>query len=193
MLKCKCGAEFEPFMRNGLILSKQCTKCLVIDGKKKRKQEWTKEKSEMKAKLKTHSEWLNDLQKVFNTYIRTRDLKKPCISCDKPLIGKFDAGHFFSVGAYPNIRFNIDNVHGQCVECNQHKHGNINEYVIRLPYRIGQERYDLLFLRRNESGKLTISEIQALLIEYKSKTRELELNRVDFYEQTESDILSNKF
>jgi len=171
--------------------------CLIKNGNEERKKlaknQWKKEKSEIKAKLKTHSEWLNDLQKVFNTYIRARDLKKPCISCDKPLIGKFDAGHFFSVGAYPNIRFNEDNVHGQCVHCNQHLHGNVNEYVIRLPFRIGQERYNLLFLRRNECGKLTVSEIKELLIDYKNKTKVLELNRVDFYEQTENDKLSNKF
>lgn len=177
-MKCKCGNEFEPMYRNEILLSKLCFKCLIEKGRQKQHKEWVKEKSEIKAKLKTKSEWLKDLQKVFNTYIRERDLKKPCISCDKQLVGKFDAGHYFTVGAYPNIRFNEDNVHGQCVECNQHKHGNITEYAIRLPYRIGQERYDKLLLMRNEQNKLSIEEIKLLIQEYKEKTKKIQEKRV---------------
>lgn len=179
---CKCGNEFEPMTTyNSTIKQKKCLKCLIEGGNEKRrkeaKKEWSKEKADIKAKLKTHSEWLNDLQKVFNTYIRTRDLNKPCISCDRPLSSKFDAGHFFSVGAYPNIRFNEDNVHGQCVYCNQHLHGNVSEYAIRLPYRIGQERYDTLLLKRNESGKLSIEEIKQAIAHYNNLTNELKSKR----------------
>ena len=140
---CKCGNEFEPYHKaNSTIVSRICITCLLAKSNTKRKKTQRKETKELKTALKTHSEWLRDLQKVFNTYIRERDKGKPCISCDRPLANKFDAGHFFSVGAYPNIRFNEDNTNGQCVHCNQHKHGNVSEYAIRLPYRIGQERYD---------------------------------------------------
>jgi len=133
---CKqCKAEFEPLTaHNSTIKQKMCVPCLIAKGNEKRiktaKKEWSKEKAVIKEKLKTHSEWLNDFQKIFNTYIRVRDFGKPCISCDRPLKDKFDAGHYFSVGAYPNIRFNNDNVHGQCVYCNQHLHGNISEYAM---------------------------------------------------------------
>jgi len=197
-MKCKCGNEFEPMTTyNSTIKQKQCLQCLIKHGNEKRKKDskkdWQKEKSELKAKLKTHSEWLKDLQAIFNTYIRERDKGKPCISCDTPLKGKFDAGHFFSVGAYPNIRFNEDNVHGQCVYCNQHKHGNINEYAIRLPYRIGQERYDNLLISRNESNKLTTAEIKDKIAYYKEKVKFIQLNRIDLLDQTDSDKLSNLF
>ena len=178
-MKCKsCSNEFEPMYRNGILVSKICVQCLIKKGQEKQRKDWRKEKSELKQKLKTKSEWLNDFQKVFNTYIRERDYKKPCISCDKPLIGKFDAGHYFTVGAYPNIRFNEDNVHGQCVECNQHKHGNIAEYSIRLPYRIGQERYDKLLMSRNDSNKLSIEDIKELILIYREKTKELQQKRL---------------
>ena len=106
---------------------------------------------------------------------------------------RFDAGHFFSVGAYPNIRFNEDNIHGQCVFCNQHQHGATNEYAIRLPYRIGQERYDKLLISRNESNKLTTEEIKEKIKYYKDKTKTLKLKRIDFFEQTEQDKISNQF
>lgn len=192
-MKCKCGEEFEPMYRNGLLMSKLCIPCLVAKGKTKRKKDWQKEKSEIKEKLKTHSDWLNELQKVVNTFIRERDKGKPCISCDRPLKERFDAGHFFSVGAYPNIRFNEDNIHGQCVFCNQHKHGATNEYAIRLPYRIGQERYDKLLISRNDSNKLTTEEIKEKIKYYKEKTKTLQLKRIDFFEQTEQDKISNLF
>lgn len=182
-MKCKsCGNEFEPFSsHNSTIKQKLCVQCLIAKGNEIRAKTanivWKKEKSALKEKLKTKSEWLNDFQKVFNTYIRERDYKKPCISCDKPLIGKFDAGHYFTVGAYPNIRFNEDNVHGQCVECNQHKHGNIAEYSIRLPYRIGQQRYDKLLMERNESNKLSVEDIKQLICSYKEKIKIFQQNR----------------
>lgn len=170
-MKCKCGNEFEPLYRNGLLMSKLCFSCLVLKGKQKRNQLWRKEKSELKTKLKTHSEWLKELQKVFNSYIRKRDLNQPCISCERPLINKFDAGHFFTVGAYPNLRFNEDNVHGQCVYCNQHKHGNINEYAIGIVKRIGTERYEKLLSDRNKPLNLSTEEIKEKIEYYKIKIK----------------------
>lgn len=134
--------------------------------------------SELKEKTKTHSMWLNDLQKVFNQYIRVRDKGKPCISCDTPLIGKYDAGHYMSVGAYANLRFNEDNVHGQCVHCNQHKHGNQVEYGIRLPLRIGMERYNDLLLSRNSNSKLSVEEIKEKITHYKELIRLINSKRV---------------
>jgi len=192
-IKCKCGELFDPIYRNGILISKLCIPCVLLKSNAKRKQSWEKEKKELKTGLKTHSEWLKDLQAVVNSYIRERDKKKPCISCDRPLTSKFDAGHFFSVGAYANLRFNEDNIHGQCVYCNQHQHGATNEYAIRLPYRIGQERYDKLLLARNEPLKLSTEEIKEKIKYYKEKIKFIQLNRIDLLNQTERDKLSNMF
>ena len=172
-IKCRCGKEFIPLYRNGIRLSKLCTECLISKGKEKIKKERTKELRERKEKLKTHSQWLRDLQKIFNQYIRLRDKDKPCISCGASLIGKYDAGHYFTVGAYPNLRFNEDNVHGQCVHCNQHKHGNVTEYSLSLPLRIGIERFEQLLESRSKELKITIPEIQEKIKEYKQKIKEL--------------------
>ena len=130
-------------------------------------------KQEKLDKLKTHSDWLKELQTVFNRYIRLRDKDKGCVSCGKQLKGKYDAGHLFSVGAFPNLRFDEFNVHAQCTFCNMHQHGNISEYMIRLPKRIGQEQFDLLLERRNVSNKLTIPEIIEKKEYYLSKIKEL--------------------
>ena len=184
-MKCKsCKADFEPFSaHNSTIKQTMCVQCLIAKGNEKRiktaKKEWAKEKSELKAKLKTKSEWLNEFQVLFNTYIRERDVGKPCISCDAVMAkSDINAGHFFSVGAYPNLRFNEDNVHSQCIYCNKHLHSNATEYSIRLPYRIGRERYDKLLMQRNESGKLSVADIKEQITKYKNLIKELQSKRV---------------
>lgn len=119
------------------------------------------------------SQWRKELQQWFNKYIRLRDEKMPCISCDKKLVGKYDAGHYFSVGSYPNLRFNEDNVHGQCVECNQHKHGNQIEYGIRLEKRIGKKRIEELMSIRNERLSLPLDRIKELITYYKNEINKI--------------------
>ena len=73
----------------------------------------------------------------FNKYIRQRDEGKGCVSCGAYNFS--DAGHFYSAGHYPNLRFNEDNVHGQCKRCNLFLSGNLNEYRKRIPERIGDD------------------------------------------------------
>ena len=130
---------------------------------------------QMRENIKSVSQYRRELQKVFNEFIRLRDRNQPCISCDKKLPAKYDAGHFYSVGAYPNLRFNEDNVHGQCVECNQHRHGNLLEYAPRLTERIGFERASKLMVLRNEPLRLSLEEIKKLTEEYKWKVKTLKL------------------
>jgi hypothetical protein len=141
--------------------------------KSKKANDWQKEKKALKEKLMTKSDYLNICQKVFNTYIRTRDKDKNCISCNKKLVGKYDAGHFFSVGAYPNLRFNENNVFGQCVNCNRDKHGNVKEYDLRLQNILSIEEYNKLLNDRNKPALLTIEDIKELIAIYRVKTKEL--------------------
>ena len=141
--------------------------------KAKDNREWQREKKVRKEALLSHSEWLNLFQKVFNTYIRTRDKNSRCISCETPLNArKFDAGHYRSVGSNPQLRFNEENVWGQCVPCNRDKHGNLIEYRKGLIKKIGIEKVEYLE-NFNHSAKLSIPEIKEKIKEYKAKTKEL--------------------
>jgi hypothetical protein len=129
----------------------------------------------LNEKIKTPADYRNDLQKVFNQWVKLRDAAQPCISCGtrKPTI-RYDAGHYFSVGAHPNLRYHEDNVHKQCsFNCNNKKHGNQVEYGIRLVKRIGQERYDNLLALRNEPLQLSIPEIKEKIVYYRQKIKEL--------------------
>jgi len=78
----------------------------------------------------------------FNKFIRTRDAGKRCISCNSLIFS--DAGHFYSAGHYPTLRFNENNVHGQCKRCNYFLSGNLNKYRINLIERIGIDKVEKL-------------------------------------------------
>ena len=170
----KCDICGEIIQNRRSTLQVVCSpKCAAELAKKKEAARRSKETRRMKRELMTHSDWLNLLQKVFNSYIRKRDQNKPCISCGKPIKGKADAGHFFSVGAHPELRFDEDNVFRQCVPCNRHLHGNLIEYAERLPLRIGIESFEALKARRGQVSKPSIPEIQELIKHYKQKIKEL--------------------
>jgi len=146
---------------------------LLKKDKQQKEKAWKKEKKVLKEKLKTKSDYLKELQTVFNTYIRLRDEAKGCISCGVDLRGrKFDAGHYRSVGGNPQLRFNEDNVHGQCVYCNRHQHGNILEYRLRLIKRIGIDKVDFLETE-NKAKQYSVPELIEMKVIYKDKIKKL--------------------
>lgn len=173
---CKmCKVKFEPQYN---AVQPYCDfECALNHSKilkeKKKKKAWSKEKKERKDALKTNSDYVKELQVVFNKFIRLRDKDKGCISCNKPLTSKFDAGHFFSTGSYPELRFHEMNVHGQCVHCNQHKRGNLIEYADGLEQRYSYGVLATLKALKNTPKKYTILELKELKEYYKKKIAEL--------------------
>ena len=103
-----------------------------------------KEKRETKARLKAKGDWLGEAKYEFNKWIRNRDAKEGCISCGTRS-GQMAAGHYKTVGAHPELRFEPDNVHKQCNRnCNKAKSGNLTNYRINLVKKIGLERVEWL-------------------------------------------------
>lgn len=120
-----------------------------------------------REKLKTRSQWMREAQAAFNAWIRYRDRDKPCISCGATGRTSWDAGHYRSVAAAPSLRFDEDNVHKQCVPCNQHRSGNAIEYRRGLVARIGVERVEWLE-REHPPKKYTIDELRLLKQDWRS-------------------------
>jgi len=141
-------------------------KCALVEATKQREK---KEKCEAKAsrkelkeyreKNRTTAQWIKLAQPVFNRFIRLRDHAEPCISCgrfdweidEKLRGGKWDCGHFLTVGAFPELRFEETNAHKQCKSCNggsgkytRKNHTVGLEYRERLIERIGLEKVELL-------------------------------------------------
>lgn len=177
MSKCKninCKKDFEKKRSNQVVCSASCAYAYQKQQRERReKKEWAKEKKKIKDSLKTKQDHEKELQVIFNAYIRERDKGKECISCGIRLSGKFDAGHFYPAGTYKNLRFDEENTHGQCVHCNQHKHGNLNEYRFGLIGRIGYERLEALDQRRLVPRKYSIPEIIELKVVFKDKLNKI--------------------
>lgn len=142
---------------------------------KKEKDERNERKETKKAKegLLTHSDYIQLLQKVFNTYIRIRDKNLPCISCGTTKDVEYAAGHFHPT-TYQFLRFNEDNVHKQCNKhCNMMKRGNLSEYRPALINRIGIERVQWLDENRHNIFRISIPELKEKIAYYKQKIKEL--------------------
>lgn len=149
--------------------------CAVEYTKKQNQKNWNKRKSEMKDGLKTHNDYSKELEVLVNKFIRLRDEDKPCISCNSPAgTFKLTAGHYYPAGTYKNIRFNEDNIHGQCwYNCNKNKHGNLSEYRPRLIERIGIERVEELDRLRNVDAKFSIPELIKMKTLYRKKIKQI--------------------
>jgi hypothetical protein len=184
--KCRvapCRALFVPARMGQAVCSPACA---MIDAPrhepKARKALADIERKDIKVrkeKLKTRADHLREAQAAVNEYVRLRDAHLPCISCDSTpndndLItgSRWDAGHYRSVGACPELRFEPLNIHRQCVKCNRNLSGNAVEYRIRLVLRIGADRVAWLE-GPHEPRKYTVEEIKAIKAEYRAKTREL--------------------
>lgn len=124
--------------------------------------------------LKTRSEWLKELQAIFNKFIRLRDKGLPCVSCGHPDDGSRQrhASHYKSVGGNPALRFDLSNVNSSCSICNNYLSGNLVPYRVELIKRIGLVEVERLE-GPQEPLKLTIPEIQELIKTYKQKCKEL--------------------
>lgn len=175
--KCAvCGDEFRPFLSTQKVCG---TNCAISLGKsniqKQNAKAWQKEKKIRKEKLKTHKDYLNDLQKVFNEFIRLSQKGNTCISCPNP--APTDAGHYRSVGAHPELRFEEKNVNLQCRKCNGYWGGNLIEYRKGLVKKYGVEVVEWLE-GPHDPVKLSIPEIKEKIEYYRGKIREMKKKAV---------------
>jgi MinD superfamily P-loop ATPase len=126
-------------------------------------------------KQKSVAKLKQDVQKIFNEFIRLRDKDKPCISCGQNK--ELQAGHFFSVRMYDALRFDEDNCHGECAYCNCFDDNHLIFYHDNLLNKIGEERFNALYKRaenyKKYGYKWTRSELIELKEKYQQKIKEL--------------------
>jgi len=111
----------------------------------------------------------------FNKYIRKRDSEDgyfKCISCGecKP-VEQMNAGHYLSAGHNGILRFSEDNVHGQCIYCNYHLHGNSGKYRVGLVEKIGVDKVEILESTARMSHKWTREGLIMVIETYKNKAK----------------------
>ena len=172
--RCKvCSAFFRPVRSIQTWCSPDCGVTLAnrLVGEKQAR--------EHRAKLadsKPLSHWLDLTQRVVNAYVLARDEGKPCISCGCWDAFAWDAGHYLSRGARPELRFELDNIARQCAACNRHKGGNQTQYRLGLLARIGAERVEGLE-GPHTTAKFTREGLAELRRQVAAMTRALEKRR----------------
>ncbi len=167
-----CKEEFSPFQTTQKVCSPSCAlKYKSFKLNEKQKKQNRAAVRELKANDRSYQ--LRLAQAEFNKSIRLRDDKEPCISCQRHHDGQYHAGHYLSVGAFPELRFEEDNCHKQCSACNNHLSGNIAAYRINLIKKIGLDRVEKLETTRPPK-KYSLDEIVEIKNHFKFKAKELQ-------------------
>jgi len=185
MPRCKiCRDKFEA----KYFLQKACLKpkCLAKWAKIERETKADEVHRDKKRALKDNDRKIRmpAAQKAFNAFIRARDEKLPCISCNKFILadmpyGKYDCGHYKTVGGFPELRFEELNAHKQCKSCNGGA-GNFSkkdtsvskEYRDNLIEKIGLDKVEWIE-GPHEPKKYTCAELKEIELLYKRKLKEL--------------------
>ena len=188
--RCKnpgCCEWFHPAFQNQTWCSPECGTVIALakrekdrhkalqEAERRRKDEAQQERRSIKIRklaVQPLSYFHKQAQIAFNEFIRTRDAGQPCISCDRNTGAKMNAGHYRTVGASKETRYDESNCHLQCEHCNSYLSGNIGEYKPRLIAKIGQAAFARL-VGPHELKKWTREELQELARNYRQKTREL--------------------
>lgn len=167
MKTCRqCGSEFEGRSSLQIVCSLKCAIRYARKGRKlsKRKQ---------REHLMTRRDWLKRAQKAFNAWVRLRDANLPCVSCGTYTAAQWQAGHYRTTKACPELRFEPLNCWKQCSQCNLWDSGNLTEYRINLVKRIGPEMVGWIE-GPHELVRLTVDDIRAIESKYKLLAKALQ-------------------
>ena len=178
--KCKnpaCGVSFKPsFNKTQKVCSWACGLAIAPENHEKARKAIAevgrKEIRAAKERIKPKGQYMKEAQIAFNAWIRERDAALPCVSCGRHHQGKYDAGHYRTVGSNPALRFEPLNCHRQCSPCNTHKSGDIVNYRVELVKRIGADKVDWLE-GPHDPKRYTIEDLKNIKADYLAKTKEL--------------------
>ena len=151
------------------------TNCALEVARADERRKKKKELRKAKERLKTRSDWLRDAQTAFNAYIRQRDVDDYCISCDLPPTERpntWDCGHYRTVGACPELRFEPLNAHKQCKSCNS----GVRRNRTRITVALDPERHETIKSRYREKliEKIGLARVEWLEGPHKPKRYRIE-------------------
>lgn len=174
---CKvCRQDFTPTKPMQRVCSGDCAISLAVSTRgKAEKVAKVKERKTDQAKresMKTRADWSREAQASFNAWIRARDADRPCISCGRHHQGQYHAGHYLSVGARPELRYEPLNVWKQCAPCNTHLSGNAVLFRVALVREIGIEKVEWLE-GPHEPKRYTVEQLQGIKKHYAALVRKM--------------------
>lgn len=166
--------EFEPRTMGQKVCNIECA--IAFGRKEKAKAQRLSDKKRRES-LKSNRELADEAQRAFNRYIRVRDRGRGCISCGKKNAGQYHAGHYRTVKAAPQLRFDVRGCHAQCAQCNNFDSGNVVEYRIRLVERLGAEVVERLECT-NHQPNFSADYLRRLKAVFSRRARHLERLRL---------------
>lgn len=177
-LMCGCYSDFLLKTEPGkLIMQKAMLKASKPRLQKEKNKSDLQEAQEFKKNRDKLNYLLVNVRTACHEYIRKRDEFKPCISCGISYNDNFQAGHFFKAELFSNLKFNENNIHGQCKKCNMFDDGNESGYRVGLIQRYGKDYLSNINDLAGESKKNTYhwdrEELEELRKYYKAKLKEL--------------------
>jgi len=174
---CKnCKAEFQPRSTWAQACSPLCGMEIARkERERKAKLLESANRKETRAKLeklKSRAQLAREAQTAFNAWVRARDAGQPCISCGRHHQGQYHAGHYLSVGARPELRYEPLNVHLQCAPCNTHLSGNAVLFRKGLVRKLGIEIVEWLE-GHHQAKHYATEDLKQIKQTYAAKAREL--------------------
>lgn len=140
---------------------------------------YMKKKSEHKKKAKKKPDYIKKLDAVFSMYIRLRDSKPygykyfKCPTCGRVLpFEQADCSHYFSRRSN-STRFDEDNCIAECRYDNRFNAEHLHKMREALIKKLGEERFELLEWKHNQSKKWSEFELKALIKYYQQLIDEM--------------------
>lgn len=174
--KCKvCGTQFQKINPLQYVCSIECSiQDSRIKQAKKAKKEWHDKKKVLSEMLMTKSDYEKILQTEINHIVRIIDKGHPCIAT-KATKGKINAGHYYAVGSFPALRFNLMNIYVQSEHSNSYKAGDNIRYADGLKETFGQSHFDYIERLRQlyPTINLSIPELKEAITKAKEAKKKL--------------------
>lgn len=126
-----------------------------------------------KVKKKTRGQLVKELDRVFSIFIRQRGMDargfNRCYTCGtRAHWSDLQCGHFISRRHYPT-RWDEKNCKPQDAKCNIFNQGNAPVFAANLIEEYGASILNLLLAKKNNLMKITNTELEILIDDYKSK------------------------
>ncbi len=186
MRPCRiCAKQFEPIRPLQSVCGFACAKRVAPKARK----DDARRTRERLDELKPLSHWRRLAGNAFNEWIRLRDAALPCISCGATVAAQWDAGHYRTRGARPELAFVETNVHKQCSPCNSHLSGNLIRYRVGLIARVGLAEVERLE-GPHEPLRFRAEDFKAIRSEYAARVRAA--GKVETLEPHAGDLLRGR-
>ncbi len=164
------GIKFSVMLRKTPLKAKTPQRTKSYWKNKLKNNEIVEAKEKKPRKRSSTPNYVADMDKVFQYYIRLRDVMPGgygrCISCGKiKPFNHLQAGHFFG-RAHFSTRWHEDNVNAECEWDNCWNSEHLLTYKENLLKKIGMKRFQLLEVLHKQPRKWSDFELKALIKHY---------------------------